>query len=93
MTIDPNNRPGGAQSHLTAKSANKLQFFDAASLAPTGEIAMPGSTQLVRSADGAKVYGSIYGGRIFGKNTNGLRIRHVVLSGNGLLRNGEPFNP
>jgi len=38
--IDPNNRPGGPQLILTAKSANKIQFFDAATLAKTAEIDM-----------------------------------------------------
>ncbi len=39
--IDPNNRPGGPNLILTAKSANKIQFFDAATLAKTAEIDMP----------------------------------------------------
>jgi DNA-binding beta-propeller fold protein YncE len=69
--IDPNNRPGGPNLILTAKSADKIQFFDAATLALTGEINMPGSThELVRSADRKKVYASIYGGGIFGKNVH-----------------------
>jgi len=67
---DPNNRPGGAALILTAKSANKVQFFDAGTLAKTGELDMPASThELIRSPDGAKIYGSVYGGGIFGKNT------------------------
>ena len=44
MTIDPNNLPGGARLVLTAKTANKVQFFDAQTLARTGEIDMPAST-------------------------------------------------
>jgi DNA-binding beta-propeller fold protein YncE len=69
LAADPNNRPSGPNLVLTAKSANKVQFFDAASFALTGEIAMPGSThELILSADGTKIYGSIYGGGIFGKN-------------------------
>ena len=53
--IDPNNRPGGPNLILTAKSANKIQFFDAATLAKTGEIDMPGSThEMIRSPDGDK---------------------------------------
>ena len=52
---DPNNRPGGPNLILTAKSANKVQFFDAATLALTAEIAMPGSThEMVRSLDGTR---------------------------------------
>jgi hypothetical protein len=71
MTTDPNNRPGGPNLILTAKSADKIQFFDAGTLALVGEIAMPGSThEMVRSLDGGKVYASVYGGGIFGKNRN-----------------------
>ena len=69
MTIDPNNRPGGRSLIVTCKSANKIQFFDAGALTKTGELDMPGSThELIRSADGKTIYGSIYGGGIFGKN-------------------------
>jgi len=69
--IDPNNRPGGPNLILTAKSANKIQFFDAATLARTGEIDMPGSThEMIRSPDGKKIYASVYGGGIFGQNKN-----------------------
>lgn len=76
---DPNNRPGGPNLILTAKSANKVQFFDAASFASTGEIDMPGSThEMIRSADGAKIYASIYGGGIFGKNSNPDRRIAVI---------------
>jgi DNA-binding beta-propeller fold protein YncE len=67
--LDPNNRPGGPNLILTAKNANKIQFFNASTLALTGEIVMPASThELVLSPDGTKAYGSIYGGGIFGKN-------------------------
>jgi DNA-binding beta-propeller fold protein YncE len=77
--LDPNNRPGGDNLILTAKSADKVQFFDAATLALTGEIAMPGSThEMVRSADSAKVYASVYGGGIFGKNKDPDRRIAVI---------------
>jgi DNA-binding beta-propeller fold protein YncE len=67
--IDPNNRPGGPNLILTAKSANKIQFFDAATLAKTGEIDMPASThEMICSPDGGNIYASVYGGGIFGKN-------------------------
>jgi DNA-binding beta-propeller fold protein YncE len=67
--VDPNNRPGGPQLILTAKSANKIQFFDAGTLEITGELDMPGSThEMIRSSDGGKIYASVYGGGIFGKN-------------------------
>ena len=68
--IDPNNRPGGPNLVLTAKNANKVQFFDAATLTKTGEIDMPASThEMILSPDGKKIFASIYGGGIFGKNT------------------------
>jgi DNA-binding beta-propeller fold protein YncE len=67
--IDPNNRPCGPNLILTAKSANKIQFFDAATLAKTGEIDMPASThEMICSPDGGNIYASVYGGGIFGKN-------------------------
>lgn len=79
MTVDPNNRPGGPNLILTAKSADKVQFFDAGTLSLVGEIAMPGSThEMVRSLDGAKVYASVYGGGIFGKNKNPDRRVAVI---------------
>jgi DNA-binding beta-propeller fold protein YncE len=71
MIIDPNNRPGGPRLVVTAKTANKVQFFDAATLAKTGEIDMPASThEMVLSPDGREVFASVYGGGIFGKNAN-----------------------
>jgi DNA-binding beta-propeller fold protein YncE len=84
--IDPNNRPGGPNLILTAKSANRVQFFDADTLALTGEIDMPGSThELVRSVEGGKVYGSIYGGGIFGQNKDpDRRVAVIDLAGKRL---------
>ena len=77
--IDPNNRPGGPALILTAKSANKIQFFDAATLAKTGEIDMPASThEMIRSPDGGKIYASVYGGGIFGKNKDPDRRIAVI---------------
>ena len=86
--MDPNNRPGGPNLILTAKSADKIQFFDAAKLAPTGELDMPGSThEMVRSPDGKKVYASIYGGGIFGKNKDpDRRIAVIDLASKSLER-------
>lgn len=76
---DPNNRPGGPHLIVTAKSADKVQFFDAATLQQTGEIDMPGSThEMVLSPDGSQVYASIYGGGIFGKNSNPDRRIAVI---------------
>jgi DNA-binding beta-propeller fold protein YncE len=77
--IDPNNRPGGAHLLVTCKSADKIQFFDAATVALTGERDMPGSThELILSPDGKTAYGSIYGGGIFGKNKNPDRRIAVI---------------
>jgi len=77
--IDPNNRPGGPNLILTAKSANKIQFFDAMTLAKTGEIDMPASThEMIRSPDGSKIYASVYGGGIFGKNKDPDRRIAVI---------------
>jgi len=67
--IDLNNRPGGPNLIVTAKSANKVHFFDAATLAMTGDLDMPGSThEMTMSQDGRTIYASVYGGGIFGKN-------------------------
>ena len=55
--IDPNNRPGGDTLILTAKSANKIQWFAAATLAQTADLDMPASThEMICSPDGSKVY-------------------------------------
>src|SRR5271169_1166943 len=76
---DPNNRPGGPNLILTAKSANKVQFFDAATLAKTAELDMPGSThELIRSPASEKIYASVYGGGIFGKNKDPDRRIAVI---------------
>jgi DNA-binding beta-propeller fold protein YncE len=71
MSEDINNRPGGPRLIVTAKTANKVQFFDAATLGKTGEIDMPASThEMVLSPDGRQVFASVYGGGIFGKNAD-----------------------
>jgi DNA-binding beta-propeller fold protein YncE len=77
--IDPNNRPGGDTLILTAKSANKIQWFDARTLAHIADLDMPASThELIRSPDSAKIYGSVYGGGIFGKNKDPDRRIAVI---------------
>lgn len=77
--IDPNNRPGGPRLILTAKSADKVQFFDAATLKLTAEIDMPASThEMILSADGGRIYASIYGGGIFGRNRDPDRRIAVI---------------
>ncbi|MGA8919660.1 MAG: YncE family protein, partial [Pseudolabrys sp.] len=86
--IDPNNRPGGATLVLTAKSANKIQWFHAGTLARLADLDMPASThELIRSPDGGKVYASVYGGGIFGKNKDpDRRIAVVDLGSKSLER-------
>src|SRR2546423_1283027 len=86
--IDPNNRPGGPHLIVTAKTANKVQFFDAATLVLTSEIDMPASThEMVRSRDGSKVFASVYGGGIFGKNSDpDRRIAVLDLASRSLER-------
>jgi DNA-binding beta-propeller fold protein YncE len=88
LMLDPNNRPGGPNLILTAKSADKVQFFDAGTLAKTGEIDMPGSThEMIRSLDGNTIYASIYGGGIFGKNKDpDRRIAVIDLASKSLQR-------
>ncbi len=86
--IDPNNRPGGATLVLTAKSANKIQWFDAHTLAHVADLDMAASThELIRSLDGTKVYASVYGGGIFGKNRDpDRRIAVIDLASKSLER-------
>jgi DNA-binding beta-propeller fold protein YncE len=86
--IDPNNRPGGPKLIVTAKSANKVHFVDAATLAMTAEIDMPGSThEMAMSADGCTVYASIYGGGVFGKNKDpDGRLAVIDLASQSLTR-------
>lgn len=79
VTVDPNNRPGGPRLVVTAKTANKVQFFDAGTLAATGAIDMPSSThEMVLSPDGRAVYASVYGGGIFGRNAEPDRRVAVI---------------
>ena len=85
---DPNNRPGGSHLIVTAKTANKVQFFDAATFALTAEIDMPASThEMILSPDGTKAFASVYGGGIFGKNNNpDRRIAVIDLASRALER-------
>ena len=86
--VDPNNRPGGPHLVVTAKTANRVQFFDAATLALTGEIDMPASThEMVLSPDGRKAFASVYGGGIFGRNSSpDRRIAVIDLESRSLER-------
>src|SRR5262245_23788459 len=77
--IDPNNRPGGPNLIVTAKTAHKVHFLDAATLAMTATIDMPGSThEIALSLDGRTAYASVYGDGIFAKRVNPDR-RIVVI--------------
>ena len=77
--IDPNNRVGGPNLIVTAKTAHKVHFLDAATLAMTATIDMPGSThEIALSLDGRTAYASVYGDGIFAKRVNPDR-RIVVI--------------
>ena len=76
---DLNNRPGGPNLIVTAKTAHKVHFLDAATLTMQSTIDMPGSThELALSADGRTAYGSVYGDGVFAKRVNPDR-RIVVI--------------
>jgi DNA-binding beta-propeller fold protein YncE len=77
--IDPNNPPGGPNLIVTAKTAHKVHFLDAATLAMTATIDMPGSThEIALSLDGRTAYASVYGDGIFARRVNPDR-RIVVI--------------
>src|SRR5262245_5779375 len=72
-------RKGGPHLIVTAKTAHKVHFFDAATLTMTATLDMPGSThELALSPDGRTAYGSVYGDGIFIKRVNPDR-RIVVI--------------
>ena len=76
---DLNNRPGGPNLIVTAKTAHKVHFLDAATLTMSATIDMPGSThELALSPDGRTAYGSVYGDGVFAKRVNPDR-RIVVI--------------
>lgn len=77
--VDLNNRPGGPNLIVTAKTAHKVQFYDAATLTHHATIPMPGSThELAFSTDGRTAYGSVYGDGIFIKRVNPDRRIAVI---------------
>jgi len=77
--LDLNNRPGGPNLIVTAKTAHKVHFLDAATLTMAATIDMPGSThELTLSPDGRTAYGSVYGDGVFAKRVNPDR-RIVVI--------------
>lgn len=76
---DLNNRPGGPNLIVTAKTAHKVHFLDAATLTTSVTLDMPGSThELAFSPDGRTAYGTVYGDGIFIKRVNPDR-RIVVI--------------
>jgi DNA-binding beta-propeller fold protein YncE len=85
---DLNNRPGGPNLIVTAKTAHKVHFVDAATLALTSTLDMPGSThEMAMSEDGRTIYASIYGDGIFAKNKNpDRRIAVIDLPSRSLTR-------
>ena len=69
--LDLNNRPGGPNLIVTAKTAHKVHFLDAETLTLSKTIDMPGSThELALSSDGRTAYGTVYGEGIFARNAN-----------------------
>jgi DNA-binding beta-propeller fold protein YncE len=77
--LDLNNRPGGPNLIVTAKTAHKVHFLDAATLTISVTLDMPGSThELALSADGRTAYGTVYGDGVFAKRVNPDR-RIVVI--------------
>jgi DNA-binding beta-propeller fold protein YncE len=96
--FDLNNRPGGPNLIVTAKTAHKVHFLDAATLAMTATLDMPGSThEMAMTADGRTVYATIYGDGIFGQNKNpDRRIAVIDLPSKSLQRTidlGGTFAP
>jgi DNA-binding beta-propeller fold protein YncE len=76
---DLNNRYGGPNLIVTAKTAHKVHFVDAATLATTATIDMPGSThEIALAPDGRTAYASVYGDGVFAKRVNPDR-RIVVI--------------
>lgn len=97
-TLDLNNRPGGPNLLVTAKTAHKVHFLDAAALEITATLDMPGSThELALSPDGRFAYGSVYGDGVFAKRINPDRRLVVLdLAGRSLQRVidlGEVYAP
>src|ERR1044072_7677561 len=85
---DLNNRPGGPNLIVTAKTAHKVHFLDAATLTMAATIDMPGSThELALSPDGRTAYGSAYGDGVFAKRVNpDRRIVVIDLASKSLQR-------
>ena len=86
--LDLNNRPGGPNLIVTAKTAHKVHFLDAATLTMAATIDMPGSThELALSLDGRTAYGTVYGDGVFAKRVNpDRRIAVIDLASKSLVR-------
>ena len=96
--FDLNNRPGGPNLIVTAKTDHKVHFLDAETFKISKTIDMPGSThELALSPDGRTAYGSIYGDGIFTKRINpDRRIVAIDLPSQSLGRVidlGETYAP
>ena len=96
--LDLNNRLGGPNLIVTAKTAHKVHFLDAATLTISATLQMPGSThEMALSADGRTIYATIYGDGIFGRNKNpDRRIAVIDLASKSLFRTidvGGTFAP
>jgi DNA-binding beta-propeller fold protein YncE len=96
--LDLNNRPGGPNLIVTAKTAHQVHFLDAATLRLSKTIDMPGSThELALSPDGRTAYGSVYGDGIFTKRINpDRRVVVIDLPSKSLTRVidlGETYAP
>src|ERR1044072_8229791 len=89
---DINNRPGGPNLIVTAKTAHKVHFLDAAPLQTHATIDLPGSTpELALSADGRTAYGTVYGDGVFAKRVNpDRRIVVIDLPSKSLTRALDP---
>ncbi len=96
--LDLNNRPGGPNLIVTAKTEHKVHFLDAETFKLSKTIDMPGSThELALSPDGRTAYGSIYGDGIFTRRINpDRRIVAIDLPSQSLGRVidlGETYAP
>jgi DNA-binding beta-propeller fold protein YncE len=98
IVLDLNNRPGGPHLIVTAKTAHKVHFLEAATLAVAKTIDMPGSThELALSPDGRTAYGTVYGDGMFARRVNpDRRIVVIDLPSQALARVidlGETYAP
>ena len=86
--LDLNNRQGGPNLIVTAKTAHKVHFLDAATLTMAATIDMPGSThELALSLDGRTAFGTVYGDGVFAKRVNpDRRIVVIDLASKSLVR-------